>query len=75
MSLVLMEDLKRPLPRRRVTVIASFRIFRPVLKIARYTYRSSRFILRKTIWVFTGDRQGKQARPTTPEVEVLPAQE
>ncbi|KEO83449.1 hypothetical protein [Tumebacillus flagellatus] len=63
MSLVLMEDLKRPASR-RVTVIASFRIFRPVLKIARYTFRSGRFILRKTVWVFTGKQTARPAPET-----------
>jgi hypothetical protein len=59
MSLVLMEDLKRPV-KRRAAVITSFRIFRPVLQIARYTYRSSRFLIRKTVWVIVGTRAAKQ---------------
>lgn len=66
MSFVLMEDLKRPITR-RVTVIASIRIFRPVMKIARFTFRSSRFLLQKSVWVILGDRPSK---PTSEEVQV-----
>ncbi|PWK15598.1 hypothetical protein [Tumebacillus permanentifrigoris] len=71
MSLVLMEDLKRT-STRRTTVIASIRIFRPVLKIARFTYRSSRFLIAKTVWVFVGTRpvfkQEQEQHHQPPEV-------
>lgn len=55
MSLVLMEDLRKPMPKRRFAFVHSVRIFRPVVKAARFAFRSSRFLLHKAIWVFKGD--------------------
>ena len=61
MSFVLMEDLKPPLPKRRFAFIGSVRVFRPFLKLARFTYRGSRFLVRQAKQVVLGDRSAKQA--------------
>ena len=65
-----MEDLTRPLAKRRFTYIGSFRIVRPVWKFARFTYRASRFVARQAAWVLLGDRKAKQElhHPNAPEV-------
>jgi hypothetical protein len=44
MSFVLLEDQKRPLPRIRYAIFGSVRIVRPWYRIARFTYRSSRYL-------------------------------
>ncbi|MGB8957367.1 MAG: hypothetical protein WCC10_18485 [Tumebacillaceae bacterium] len=59
MAFVLMEDLSRPNSKRRFLYIGSFRLMRPIWKFARFTYRASRFVVRKTVWVILGDRQAK----------------
>jgi hypothetical protein len=56
MSFIVLEDLRKPLPKRRFTFITSIRIVRPLYQFARYSYRGSRFLLRKAIWVIRGDR-------------------
>ena len=44
MSFVLLEDQKRPLPRVRYAIFGSVRIVRPWYRIARFTYRGSRYL-------------------------------
>lgn len=56
MSFIVLEDLRKPLPKRRFTFITSIRIVRPLYQFARYSYRGSRFLLHKAIWVIRGDR-------------------
>jgi len=60
MAFVLLEDLGRPLPKRSRAVFSSIRIIHPVFTIARYTYKGSRFLIRKAIWVLLGDRAVRQ---------------
>ncbi|ASS75288.1 hypothetical protein CIG75_10010 [Tumebacillus algifaecis] len=56
MSLVLLEDLRKPLPKRRYAFVQSFRIFRPVVKATRFAYRGSRFLLRQAIAVIRSNK-------------------
>lgn len=65
MSFIVLEDQRKPLPKRQVAVFASFRIVKPLLKMARFTFRGSRFLLQKAVWVVRGDRPTKA--PTAPE--------
>lgn len=58
-AFVLLEDLSRPLSKRRYTYIGSVRLMRPIWKFARFTYRAGRFVVRKAAWVILGDAQAK----------------
>jgi hypothetical protein len=65
MPFVLLEDLKRPMPKRTVAIIASVRILRPLVKLCRYTFRGSRFLIRNAASAFRAirlriERQEKQ---------------
>lgn len=71
MSLVLMEDLRKPMPKRRFAFVHSVRIFRPVVKVARFAFRSSRFLLRRAIWVIKGDT----GKPLHQEIQVVTSQD
>jgi hypothetical protein len=71
MSFVLMEDLRKPLPKRRFAFVHSIRIFRPLVKAARFAYRGSRFLLRRAIWVI----KGAKAKPFPAEIQVVKRQE
>ncbi len=51
MSLVLMEELKPNKAKRKHTLIYTIQILRPIVKLARLTYRSSRYVLRQCVGV------------------------
>ncbi|MGZ4106483.1 MAG: hypothetical protein ACXVP5_07580 [Tumebacillaceae bacterium] len=70
MSFIVLEDLRKPLPKRRFTFITSIRIVRPLYQFARYTYRGSRFFVQKAIWVVRGDRSDQTAKQGVPKREV-----
>ncbi|HEU4964867.1 MAG TPA: hypothetical protein VFV52_13565 [Bacilli bacterium] len=60
MSFIVLEDQKKPLPKRGTAVFRSIRIVKPLLKLARFTFRSSRFLIARTLWIVRGDRPAAQ---------------
>jgi hypothetical protein len=70
MSFIVLEDLRKPMPKRRFTFITSIRIVRPLYHFARYTFRGSRFFVKKAIWVIRGDRPDQATKQSTPKREV-----
>jgi len=66
MAFVLLEDLRRPMPKRARAVFRSFRLVRPLFTICRYTWRGSRFVIRQAVWVVLGDRPVQEGKPSKP---------
>ena len=70
MSLVLLEDQKRPLPKHRYVVFDSFVPLRPFYRIARFTYRSTRLLAARVSQILR--RPGSAQTDREQVYEVLP---
>lgn len=70
MSLVLLEDQKRPMSKHRYVVFDSFRPLRPLYRLARFTYHSSRLIAARVSRIIR--LPGRTANDQQPAYEVLP---
>ncbi|MFD2168604.1 hypothetical protein [Tumebacillus lipolyticus] len=66
MPLVLLEDMRKPMPKKSFALIGSVRIFRPLVKIARFAYQRSSALLQRGIERLQRIREERSPEPNSP---------